>query len=149
MIRSDTLPDVEDCIKGRIYKLRCRNLSYGVWNGKDGFIGIRQKWHDRFLATEYHYDVSRRHGTVADAADTGIDVPKSIQLTQYFYTRDETTGRPMHFVKEEENGNGWWYFSDTDERGPKPGARPYSPMNQELFDFLDNVRSQLEDDDDV
>jgi hypothetical protein len=147
MRRSENLPKIEDCIKGRVYKIRCRNLSYGVWNGRDGFIGIRLKFHDRYLFTEYHYDTGAPFGTVWSAIDTGTDVPKHIRLVENLETIDYKTKRPMHFVKENEDGTGWWYFSDTNERGPKPGADPYSPMNKELFDFLDDIGKQLEDDD--
>lgn len=72
------LPKIEDCIARRVYKIRCRNLPYGVWNGKDGFIGIRLQFDDRYLFTEYHWDTGAPYGTVREAIDTGIDIPKDI-----------------------------------------------------------------------
>lgn len=40
-----------------LYRLKSRNLSCGVWNpGTHGFIGIREKFGDHFLFTEYHWD---------------------------------------------------------------------------------------------
>ena len=47
---------MEQCVKGRVYKLWCRNLSIGVYDGKEGFIGIRTKFGSRYLDTEYHWD---------------------------------------------------------------------------------------------
>jgi hypothetical protein len=73
------LPDLDKLVIGRVYKLRCRNLEYGVFDGGDGFIGIRTKFGRRFLDTEHHWDIGM-HGTVANATDTSIDVPAGIPL---------------------------------------------------------------------
>ena len=40
-----------------------RNLECGVWNGKDGFVGIRTKFGRRFLDMEIHWDLSEIFGT--------------------------------------------------------------------------------------
>ena len=71
---------IKDCIKGRVYQIRCRNLRYGVYDGNSGFIGIREKFGVRYLFTEYHWDIGAPHGTVSDQIDTGIDVPAGIVL---------------------------------------------------------------------
>lgn len=47
---------LHECYKGYVYKLNSRNLSYGVFDGQDGFIGIREKFDSKFLFKEYHYD---------------------------------------------------------------------------------------------
>ena len=56
------------CIPRRVYQIRCRNLSFGVWNGKEspwaGFIGIREKFGSEYLFTEYHCDTGAPHGTL-------------------------------------------------------------------------------------
>jgi len=49
-----------------------------VWNGQDGFIGIREKFGNRYLFTELHWDAHSVHGTVTNAVDTGIDIPCEI-----------------------------------------------------------------------
>lgn len=50
-----------DCVHGAIYKLHSRNLSYGAYDKEaQGFIGIRQKFGDRYLFTEYHWDTGGR-----------------------------------------------------------------------------------------
>jgi len=148
MYRSDTLPRVEDCIKGRIYKLRSRNLSYGVWDGKEGFIGIRTKWHDSYLFTEYHYDASEIYGTVADAIDTGIDVPSNIPIKTRLGTVDQETRRDVYFDKPVAEGGKGWCFKDTGE--PSENIRPVSIGNNLLKQFLDKtIKELLNTDDDV
>lgn len=65
----DLIP-MRDCIKGRVYKLLCRNLSFGMYDGDGGFRGIRSKFGELYLFTEYHYD--NGYGTVRAMLDTGI-----------------------------------------------------------------------------
>jgi len=74
---------IKECIKGRVYKIRCRNLRYGVYNGDGGFIGIRTKFGSRYLFTEYHWDTGAPFGTVRDQIDIGIDVPTEIILNDF------------------------------------------------------------------
>ena len=52
-----------ECEKGVIYKLHSRNLHSGVFDGKEGFIGVREKFWSRFLDTEYHGETGPPHGT--------------------------------------------------------------------------------------
>lgn len=47
---------LSECFIGKVYKLRSRNLKYGVYVGNGSFVGIRAKWGSRFLDTEYHWD---------------------------------------------------------------------------------------------
>lgn len=70
------LPSPEQLIKGRVYKLECRNLSFGVWDGVSGFIGVRTKFGSQFLDTEDHWNINQ--GTVRGAEDTGIDIPSEV-----------------------------------------------------------------------
>lgn len=68
---------LRNCIKGHIYKIRARNFQYGINDGHGGFIGARKKWNDRYYFTEYHKEIG---GTVEVVEDTGIIVPKKINL---------------------------------------------------------------------
>jgi hypothetical protein len=52
------------CVKGKIYRLNSRNLEIGVYDGKEGFIGIREKFGRFYLFTEYHHDQGPSVGTV-------------------------------------------------------------------------------------
>lgn len=52
----DTPIALADCQVGGVYRLRSRNLAFGIFDGKRGFVGIRTKFYSRFLDTEYHVD---------------------------------------------------------------------------------------------
>lgn len=94
-MRSPNLPEMKDLIKGRIYKIRCRNLSYGIWDGKEGFMGIRTKFGNEFLFTELHWDASESFGTVMDAKDINIDFDGDIDCRNV---------ELFNFLKNIENG---------------------------------------------
>lgn len=48
---------LDQCEDRGVYKLWARNLRVGVYNAKrKGFIGIRNKWGERFLDMEFHWD---------------------------------------------------------------------------------------------
>jgi len=70
------LPPLGVLVKGRVYRLKCRNLNIGVWDGDHSFIGVRTKFGSQFLDSEDHWDVS--YGTVRGAEDMGIDIPPEI-----------------------------------------------------------------------
>lgn len=55
---------LDQCQKGGLYKISSRNLSFGVFDGNGGFIGIREKFGDEYLFTEYHWDTGAPYGTV-------------------------------------------------------------------------------------
>lgn len=75
--RDPAMPTIKDLVLGRVYKVYCRNLHLGVFDGKDGFIGIREKFGRRYLFTEHHWDCEA-FGTVRGVVDLNIDVPRSI-----------------------------------------------------------------------
>jgi len=78
----------------------CRNLSYGVYDGKEGFIGIREKFGHEFLFTEYHFDQGPPFGTVHTIIDTGIDVPEGIELKTIVRNREKNTFRTYEALFE-------------------------------------------------
>jgi hypothetical protein len=56
---------IDDCKNGYLYSLHSRNLTYGVYNEENkGFIGIREKFEQEYLFTEYHWDTGPPYGTV-------------------------------------------------------------------------------------
>jgi len=73
---------INDCIKGRLYKIRARNFQLGVYDGQGGFIGRRNKFGQWYLFTEYHYDTGAPHGTAMPMEDTGIDLPEGIEAKE-------------------------------------------------------------------
>lgn len=141
MISELNIPLIKDCIKGHIYRLKSRNLSFGVFNGKDGFIGIREKFGDRFLDTEYHWDIGTPHGTVSDAIDTGTNIPEYIPLRCYNLSTDERTDRQVEFDKPVADGGKGWYYIDTGEADQD--IRPVAHINKELFDLLNFIDLRL------
>ena len=138
----DRIP-LEQCIKGRVYRLHCRNLSYGVFNGTDGFIGIRTKFGSRFLFTEIHWDADQHFGTVGGMEDMGIDVPAEIEIRESFPTVDRATGRLVRFDPSNHCDDGprrsGWVFIDTGEW--KPDIWPVSYSYKPLFAFLEWIEA--------
>lgn len=61
---------------GVVYKVSARNFDYAVCDGKNGFIGVRYKFGDEFLDTEYDYEVG---GTVR-ILEKMTNVPKDIDI---------------------------------------------------------------------
>jgi hypothetical protein len=134
---------LKDCIKGRVYRLRCRNLLVGVFDGKDGFMGIRTKFGHRYLFTEYHWEQGAPFGTVAGAADLGIDVPEDIPIVETLGSIDRDSKRPVERDADATNPHyperkGWWRYIDTGEvAGPEVYATAVA--NDELFAFLERI----------
>lgn len=132
---------------GRVYKIRSRNLQYGVFDGDRGFIGIREKFESRYLFKEYLAD-GGDFGTVTVESDTGIDVPTDIPLVESGPTINSTNGREMVLDATVDNPNpsmkgskGWWRYVDTGEPAASvsQGCRAHSSTNKALFNFLNNL----------
>ena len=65
MVKAREYIKLDSCKHGYTYRISSRNLSFGVYNEeKQGFVGIRTKFGDRYLFTEYHYDTGAPFGTV-------------------------------------------------------------------------------------
>ncbi|MFA5419826.1 MAG: hypothetical protein WC341_15340 [Bacteroidales bacterium] len=57
---------LSECKHGGLYRIFSRNLSFGVFNQHNsGFIGIREKFGNYYLFTEFHYDTGAPFGTVS------------------------------------------------------------------------------------
>lgn len=139
---------LSECIKGRVYEIESRNLSYGVFNGKDGFIGIREKFGYHYLFCEYHHEQGPPFGTVSPFRDTGIDVPADIPLVDHGPTLNQDNGREMVNDNSIENPNpsmkgqkGWWRYVDTGEPAPSvdAGCHAIGLPNDKLFRFMQEV----------
>jgi hypothetical protein len=73
-----------DLIHRRLYRVRSRNLVIGAWDGdKRGFIGLREKFGERYPFTEFHHDADPHVGTAQAERDLGIDVPDEIEMSEY------------------------------------------------------------------
>ena len=133
-----------ECEHGYLYRIASRNLSYGVYNAKDkGFIGIRTKFHDRYLFTELHWDCGEPYGTVKPKAVLE-KVPDGIEIDDSLGAVDRATGEPVSFDKPIAEGGKGWVFTKTGQ--PSVDIWPMSKENEKLFKYLDNyVEAQLVD----
>ena len=60
---------IDECKKNYVYKVMARNFQVAIFDGIGGFIGIRRKFGDRYLAVEYHWDLK---GTVHPIEEIGV-----------------------------------------------------------------------------
>lgn len=132
---------MEQCVKGRVYEINCRNLRLGVYDGNEGFIGIRQKFNSRYLFTEFHFDQGMPFGTVKGQIDTGVNIPDKIKISEDLGSVDRKSGRTVYFDGAVLEGGRGWVFQDTDE--PDKDIWPMREFNKELFDFLDSFENEL------
>ena len=139
---AESLVPLADLIHRRVYRLKSRNLLVGVWDsGKSGFIGVRQKFSDRYLFTEYHWDTSDSHGTAQALELLDTAIPEDLALVEYLQTICSEHATPMKFTTPiMQGGEGWVHEED----GEKCEAYPMAPMHQELFDILDPIDQTLQ-----
>ena len=62
-LEKDMIP-MTDCIPGEFYRVQARNFSYALCMEDKSFNGIRHKWGNTFIDTEFHWDTGAPHGTV-------------------------------------------------------------------------------------
>lgn len=126
-----TVIPIEELVHRRVYELRSRNLSVGVWNEPvKGFIGVRLKFGEEYLFTEYYADGVSPVGTARPVADLEVDIPEGVELAEYF-TRCDVCRSGLEFDKE----TGWSHVQplaavvcDT--------PRALGLVNTALFDIL-------------
>ncbi len=136
---------LSDCKPGYLYKLRSRNLLYGVFDGTDGFVGIREKFDNRFLDKEIHYSASAHYGTATPVEEIG---PCPVQdLRTSLDTECGKCKAKMKYVgwtaDTRPEGNtfpGRWMHLDKKDCGR---LDPVGPTNKPLFDWLDEKEKQL------
>lgn len=135
-----------ECKPRFLYLLKSRNLATGVfdpestWPGNvqnGGFIGIRTKFGNRFLDTEYHYELGPPFGT-AHALKELEEMPKHIILKERSgIVFDQKTERAVAFDKPVSEGGNGWYFADTME--PSTEIVTTTVPNKKLFEYLDDA----------
>lgn len=135
--RSEAYILLPQCKRGYLYRIHSRNLEFGVYDGNEGFIGIRTKFGARFLFTEYHWDQGPPHGTVKPMEECG-PIPRDIKLVESFGVMDEMTRRSVAFDKPISDGGQGWYFTDTNEAST--AIKPISESNTVLFKYLDEFQ---------
>lgn len=131
-----------ECEARVVYKVVSRNLTYAVYNGKNGFIGIREKWGSKYLFTEYHWDQGAPYGTVCPQERVEF-LPDDIQLRERMPTVDQRSNREVEFDAPVVDGGLGWYFIDTGE--PSTEIIPVSSTYKPLYDYLDALEKQNEE----
>jgi hypothetical protein len=132
-----------ECIKGHVYKLRSRNLAYGIYDGNNGFIGIREKFGDLYLFTEYHWDQGPPYGTVRPEEDLGPypsddlreRLPSPCKLHDRPTIYDKTQPKPNPHAPDFPYPGTWCHADDGSEM--EDGDISMSYQNQEMFDWLE------------
>jgi hypothetical protein len=155
--REDFIPLLK-CKRGFLYKIHSRNLSIGVFNGKDGFIGIRTKFGNKFLFTEYHWDTGAPYGTTKPLEEL-CPLPDNIKCDEresHEFGSDwvkDSTGKERPTIRydlkpgEEPHGRRQGFvdiFADTKERLPND-LYPYVKDNRALFNWLQDAEKELND----
>lgn len=72
---------LKECQRRHVYRLVSRNLTFGVFDGLDGFIGIRCKFGNRYLFKEFHWEQGPPFGTVRPLEDLGL-IPEELEVIE-------------------------------------------------------------------
>lgn len=124
-----------DCKHGYLYRLRSRNLRHGVFNQeRNGFIGIRTKFTNRFLDLELHWSYDSQYGTASPLEELQPCPVKDLRrsgdlLCKICKRKAETAYTP-------EGVFCGYYHADDDS----PSCEKYEVAhyeNKELFHWLD------------
>lgn len=139
MSGKDSSVPADDLEPGRAYRLKSRNLFVGFWEPeRGGFIGVREKFGDRFLFTEYLYKELSGTALPIEALDLWAG---EVPLTEYLGIFCQTCDEPVEQVWNENGdrricvGNRHVVYSDCPAEGTYCA---YIKMNEALFDLLDD-----------
>jgi len=129
---------LDKCVHGKLYRIHSRNLGFGVFNSEaQGFIGIREKFGNRYLFTEYHWDAGAPFGTVHPKEELE-QLPEDIRVKEDLGTEDQE-GRPCAFDKPRDQGGKGWYVIET---GKPCEGFPVCVSNKKLFDWLEQKSNE-------
>ncbi len=127
---------LDECQEGTVYRLHSRNLSCGVFDGKNSFIGIREKFDHLFLDSEVHRD---DRGTAVPLEPIG-EIPGFIPLKMHLGSRDRITGRAVDFdVPVAEGGRGWFFLDDGES---SQEIRPQAVGNNDLYRLMEEFTNE-------
>lgn len=140
----DFIP-VADLEHGRAYRIKSRNLRVGFWNAdKDGFVGVREKFGDRYLFTEHQW---RERGGTANALEALDVYAGDIPVQEHIGLMCRFCDTPIEQIWEDaerEDGTVWKkcvgdrHLEDTD-CVPEESHFGYWKMNKPLFDLIDEL----------
>jgi hypothetical protein len=125
-----------ECKDRAVYRLRSRSLDFGVFvAATKGFIGIREKFGNKYLFTEYHYDTGPPIGTAKPLELLDFELDPRIQLKECYDgsfcmwcgNKVRWTGPPAPAP--------WEHLDPADCTDPTPQAWENRPLRY----FLDSV----------
>lgn len=135
---------LDQCQSRDFYTLHSRNLSFGVFNADtQGFIGIREKFGERYLFTEYHHDTGPPYGTARplecegelDSYDDRIRLWERYPGSICFYC-----GIPVEWQWQNSNDpslrRSWWHETAID-------CNDLTPMSMGVYLPLFNALEEL------
>ena len=121
-------------IHKRIYRIHSRNLIVGVWNEEtNGFIGIRNKFGNDYLFTEYEYDTNGKYGTAWAIELVDAKLSDNVLLAETLGTKSGT--RWVKFTSPISSGGRGWVYVDDDSNVEDTNSIISLP-NTELLDIL-------------
>jgi hypothetical protein len=163
---------LDECKNGYLYRISSRNLAFGVFREEvKGFIGIREKFGELFLFTEFHWDTGPPFGTVhpkeeLEPVPEGLFLEESIDVVGDKSKRSVVFFNDWHYEDAKENCNEivtWsdegpigkesnrrvvqgknkgWKYVDTNE--PVEGEHAVSVPNKALFNWLKEKEKEKE-----
>lgn len=144
---------VADCKRGHLYRVRSRNLAFGLFvpEKENGFIGIREKFGRLYLFTEYHWDNGAPFGTVRPVEDLGLIEDPTIPFEERGPTTCQHCGELVEYRKVEggrklEDGTvvpGKWEHLGGD--GSCEKVYPVSSDNERLYKLLEKLEADYEE----
>lgn len=137
-MKKDYIP-LKDCEVRSVYILNSRNLSFGIFDESNCFIGLRRKFNSIFLDKELHFDC----GGTAFPLSKIQSVPYQLCLKLSLGSYDRKTGLEVQFDKPIVDGGKGWFFKETGISSKE--IRPCSKSNNELFNYLKNLEEKLND----
>lgn len=142
-----------NCKRGHIYRVRSRNLAFGLFvpEKENGFIGIREKFGRLFLFTEHHWDNGPPHGTVRPVEDLGPIEDSTVPFRESEPTTCDRCGALVEYRKVEggrklEDGTvvpGKWEHLSGD--GSCEKIYPVSRNNKRLFKLLEKIEADYKE----
>ncbi len=131
----DSYLPLDACQLGYIYRLHSRNLAFGAFDGDRGFLGIRTKFGERFLDTEYHWD--HPPFPTAKPLEAVAKVPEGVPISASLYTIDARTLRRLEQAFDSTTTRLSWLDAETGK--VVEGAQPRGVHNKALWDLLEKV----------
>jgi hypothetical protein len=136
-MESEETISMHDCVTRGVYQVTSRNLSVAVYDGSQGFIGIREKFGNRYLFTEYHWDSGAPFGTVRPHHLIAT-LPDQIALREHEKPVCSSCKAEMTFDRDSTGLHGTWFHADSGTAKCLDGI-PTSHVYQPLFAYLTDI----------